>query len=234
MSATSAVRVPMPPMNGTGMRSPKSARLGIVCTTLAAPSTRRCQAGRASARCRAARRRRSRVPTDTTTSSRCRPVSVRISPATLVAPGLRGTPRTAGSSRGRELVRRAARRAAGRPRGAPSRSATRAASRRSWVTKTRRLPELSLERAELVLQLAPRDRIERAERLVEEQQRRVGGERACHADALALAARELVRIASPYSAAGSPTSSSSSSTRARRRRRPSPPAPGRCRRSPRR
>ena len=37
--------------------------------------------------------------------------------------------------------------------------------------------------------------IERGEGFVEEQQRRIGRERACHADALALAAGELVRIA---------------------------------------
>src|SRR3989304_5812385 len=40
-----------------------------------------------------------------------------------------------------------------------------------------------------------RERVGRAEGLVEEEERGIGGERAGHADALALAARELMRIA---------------------------------------
>ena len=39
------------------------------------------------------------------------------------------------------------------------------------------------------------DRVDRAERLVHQQQRRIGGERARDADALALAAGQLVRVA---------------------------------------
>ncbi len=45
-----------------------------------------------------------------------------------------------------------------------------------------------LERLELPLNLAPGDRIEGAERLVEQDHRRIGGERPRHADALALPA----------------------------------------------
>ncbi len=41
-SATMAVLAPTPPIHGTGIRKPNSARLGIVCTTLAAPITQRC------------------------------------------------------------------------------------------------------------------------------------------------------------------------------------------------
>ena len=58
-----------------------------------------------------------------------------------------------------------------------------------------RLGELLLEAEELVLEPLPDDRVDRPEGLVHEQHRRVGGERAGHADALALAARELARIA---------------------------------------
>ncbi len=36
--ATMAVRLPMPPMNGIGIRNPNSARLGMVCITFAKPS----------------------------------------------------------------------------------------------------------------------------------------------------------------------------------------------------
>ena len=49
-----------------------------------------------------------------------------------------------------------------------------------------------LDAAELLLQLAARDRIERAERLVHQQHRRIGGQRAGHADALPLSAGQLV------------------------------------------
>ena len=50
-----------------------------------------------------------------------------------------------------------------------------------------------LDAAELAVQLRAGDRIERAERLVHQQDRRVGGQRARHADALPLTARQLQR-----------------------------------------
>ena len=62
------------------------------------------------------------------------------------------------------------------------------ASSMSWVTKTTVLRELGLEAQELVLKAVAGDRVDGAERLVHEHQRRVGGDRAGDADALALAA----------------------------------------------
>ena len=56
-----------------------------------------------------------------------------------------------------------------------------------------RLADRRLDAPELAVQLAARDGIERAERLVHQQNRRIGRERARHADALALAARQLLR-----------------------------------------
>jgi hypothetical protein len=53
------------------------------------------------------------------------------------------------------------------------------------------LPHLVVQAQELELEAISRDRVEGAERLVHEHQRRVGGERARQADALALATREL-------------------------------------------
>ncbi len=50
-----------------------------------------------------------------------------------------------------------------------------------------------LNAPELAMNLGARDRIERAERLVHEQNRRIGGERAGDADALPLTAGELIR-----------------------------------------
>ena len=58
-----------------------------------------------------------------------------------------------------------------------------------------RLLELAQNAQELVLEASTRDRIERAERLVHQHHRWIGGERACNADALLLTARELARIA---------------------------------------
>ena len=89
------------------------------------------------------------------------------------------------------------------------------ASSMSWVTKTIVLRELGLQAQELVLQALAVDRVDRAERLVHQHQRRVGRERAGHADALALAAGELRRVAVAHVAAAGRSRSSSSSTRAR-------------------
>ncbi len=55
--------------------------------------------------------------------------------------------------------------------------------------------ELLLQRFELLLDFPPGDRIERTERLIEQNDRRVGSERPSDADALALAAGKLPRIA---------------------------------------
>ena len=55
-----------------------------------------------------------------------------------------------------------------------------------------RLSQPRLDAAELLLQLTPRDRVERAERLVHQQDRGIRGEGPRHADALALSARQLI------------------------------------------
>jgi hypothetical protein len=57
------------------------------------------------------------------------------------------------------------------------------------------LVQLLLEAEQLVLELGPDDGVDRAERLVHQQHRRIGGERTCDTDALLLAAGELVRVA---------------------------------------
>ena len=73
-----------------------------------------------------------------------------------------------------------------------TRSATASASSWSCVTKTRRDAELGLDAADLIAQLHAHLRVERRERLVEQQHARAGDERAGERDALLLAARELV------------------------------------------
>ena len=55
------------------------------------------------------------------------------------------------------------------------------------------LADRGLDAPKLAVQLAARDGIERAERLVHQQNRRIGGERARDPDALALAAGQLLR-----------------------------------------
>ena len=57
------------------------------------------------------------------------------------------------------------------------------------------LAQLILQPEELVLELLADHRVDRAERLVHEHHRRVGGQRARHPDPLLLAARELVGVA---------------------------------------
>ena len=58
-----------------------------------------------------------------------------------------------------------------------------------------RLAQLGLQGQQLVLQRGADHRVDGAERLVHQQDRRVGGEGAGHADALLLAAGQLVRVA---------------------------------------
>ena len=69
------------------------------------------------------------------------------------------------------------------------------ASSMSCVTKITVLPTSRCSRRSSVCRRSARDRVERAERLVHQEHRRVGRERAREADALALPARELRRVA---------------------------------------
>ena len=87
----------------------------------------------------------------------------------------------------------------------------------------RREVELPANPQERLLKPVARQRIEGAERLVEQHHERRGGERARHADALLLPARQLRGPPLPHDRAGaSSTSSSSSSTRLRMRARSQP------------
>ena len=85
-----------------------------------------------------------------------------------------------------------------------------------------RLLEFLLQLEELVLQALARDRIDRPERLVHQQHRRIAAESPGHADPLALTAGELVGEAPGVVAGSRPTSSSSSLTRRSTRARSHP------------
>ena len=74
-----------------------------------------------------------------------------------------------------------------------TRSASSSASSWSWVTKTVVWPVRVVDLAQPAAQLAAHLRVERAERLVEQQHLRLDRQRAGQRDALALAAGELAR-----------------------------------------
>ncbi len=61
----------------------------------------------------------------------------------------------------------------------------------SWVTKMIVLRDLAVEPEKVVLEPVPGDRVDRAERLVHEHDRGVGGHRPGDADPLLLATGEL-------------------------------------------
>ena len=75
-----------------------------------------------------------------------------------------------------------------------TRSDRKIASSTEWVTKITVSPVRCPDLQQLVLQLLARHRVERAERLVHQQELGIVGEHARDRDALLHAARELVRI----------------------------------------
>ena len=87
------------------------------------------------------------------------------------------------------------------------------ASSMSCVTKTTVFRTSLVQAQELVLEPVASDRVDRAERLVHQHQRRVGGQRAGEADALALAAARAAPGSASAYVGSSPTSSSSSAAR---------------------
>ena len=76
-----------------------------------------------------------------------------------------------------------------------TRSASLSASSMSWVTKTMVLCNWLCRRKDLVLQLVTDNRVDGGERLVHQQNRRIGGQGPCHADALLFSAGKLRGIA---------------------------------------
>ena len=167
------------------------------CSTLAPASRASCAASspstsRLGERLRAdrhARRRSRRSPAPRRRPRRSRGASD-VSPSARCARTKRATNGRPARGRARRACR-AARRA--RRGAARARRAKNAASARSCVTSTTVLPSSREDRAQVRLQLRARDRIERAERLVEQQDLRLEEQRAHEAHALRLPAGELVR-----------------------------------------
>ena len=76
-----------------------------------------------------------------------------------------------------------------------TRSEIESASSWSWVMYIVAMPEAALDPPDLEPKRQPDRRVERRQRLVEQQYRRLDGERPGEGDALLLATRQLVRIA---------------------------------------
>ena len=71
MRTTTAARAPMPPTSGTGSRNPNIARLGMVWTMLATPTSGALSRGRRAANTPVGTPRAIAASVDTATSSTC-------------------------------------------------------------------------------------------------------------------------------------------------------------------
>ena len=191
----------MPPMNGTRDQEAeeREARDRLHDVGEAEDRTRETRPPRqrdAQRERRSRRRARSRRRRAAT----CSPVSARISPrrSQKNASEPAHDPNSATNSRdervrgrARQLLARADLADAAARRSTATRSARRNASRRSCVTSSTAAASRARHDEELLLHGAAGDRVEGAEGLVHQEQRRIRRERARHADALPLAAREL-------------------------------------------
>src|SRR5213595_2787801 len=177
-SATMAVVAPMPPMNGSGMRKPNRARLGTVWNTFATPSTGPRHAGRRVSRTPSGTPITIAAPVEIATRYRCCP---RV-PGLPASCGRRSPRGSCGCHEGfafrmiapPELVGRAEKREPALQH-EPDAGAEQQPLTHVVRHKDHALAEPPLERRELALQLHPGNRVERAEGLVQEQERRVGG-----------------------------------------------------------
>ena len=197
VSATSAVRVPMPPTNGSGIRNPNSARLGMVCARLASATIGLAIDGRRAATMPSGMPIAAATAVDANTRMTCSPSRAMNSARCAGDEGdeLAHRSPTSAATRGSDEARTAA--GVSHATICPSlktamRSASANASAMSCVTSTTVAPQRRLQPLEFGVQLGLRDRIERAERLVHQQQLRIGRQRARQADALTLATGQLI------------------------------------------
>src|SRR5262249_13743048 len=201
-----AVRAPMPPIAGSGIRKPKSARLGMGWATVGKPRSGRGSRGERVISTPSGTPTATAADVETRTRTRCWPKrkasSLRRS-ARNARNALTAGPRS--RERGpQEVVDEAGRGLlADLPRRPPLEDAA-AVHHHDLVREPQRLGHvvgdeehgLAQRRPqidELVLDPSPRQGVERAEGLVHQQQRGIGRERARQPDALALAPGELGR-----------------------------------------
>ena len=191
------------------MRKPNSARLGTVCMMLAKPRIGLLSAGLRVSRMPSGTPIRTAMPVEMTTRNRCSKTSSASSPRLCAKNSSSVTPvsRSLGRRESRRRRRaprdgtiRAARRAAPSKTISPSLSSADAVAEHESFgdivgDEHHGLAELLLQGFELLLNIAPGDRIEGAEWFVQENHRRIGGQRPGDADALALAAGKFAREA---------------------------------------
>src|ERR1039458_9296418 len=199
MSATIAVVFPTPPRNGSGRRKPKTARLGTVWTMFTTPSVqRRSRARRARITAEGAAMTTA-ANTDMATSHRCSPDNLTISAGCMrfvgrpLSQGREERPRL----RGARLNKLGGPRYNFEPAFLQERDPGSEHQRLANVVgdEKRGLAEGSLQSSEALLHLEPRHRVERRERFIEQQQRRIRRQRARDANALFFASGKLSWIA---------------------------------------
>src|ERR1019366_8433553 len=195
MSATIAVVLPTPPSNGIGRRKPKTARLGPVCTTFTTPSVQR-----------RSRARRTRITADgaamttatntaTATSHRCSADNLTISASGMRFVGCR-------LPQGRQERHRLWRSRLHKlfrpddnfePPFLQQRDPRAEHECFADVVgdEERGLAQGSLHAREALLHLKPRHRVERRERFIKQQQRRIRRQRAGDSNPLLFAAGKL-------------------------------------------
>src|SRR6185437_14077194 len=188
----------MPPINGIGIRKPNNARLGIVCRILANPSANR------RVRTLEAAEMPSGIPIahamtiDVTTSIRCSP--------------RRPVPSSSRSRRTSLSMQHSQKRSGFGICARVEFSRRTEEYHATFVQQTDSgpeadrfanvvchedggLPQFGSQTKEFILKIEPGDRIERAERLIEEQYGRIGRQRSRHANALPLTPGEFARKA---------------------------------------
>ena len=192
MRATIAVRIPIPPMNGTGMRNPNSAREGIVWIASTSCSAARPARARLAHQMPSGMPRTTPMPTAMATIITCSAVARR-TVAIMRTDSLRRRSAAPAVAVGNEFVRR---RVADDPAGVEQHDSLGDPHRLRKIVRHEEDRDAAAKRAKRVLQLAPDDRIERAERFIAQENRRLRDHGPCDADALLLAAGERSRISS--------------------------------------
>src|SRR6185295_16684560 len=224
MSTTSAARAPTPPTSGTGSRNPNIARLGIVCTMLATAISGAASRGRFAANTPSGTPSATAAEVEAATSSTCCPSRLASSALCDNQNAIRRPIRDAYSRQRTQRVQRIQRSdpwnrgnrvqqltdpgvcrcgKGGGPVGrdkAPLVNHPNAIGERERFAHVvrdddHRLAQSILDAVKLTVQLGAGQRIERAERLVHQQDRRVDAKRPRDADPLTLSARQLVRPA---------------------------------------
>src|SRR5579883_3470111 len=186
----------MPPINGIGIRKPNRARLGMVCPILAKPSANRRVRGFEAAEIPTGMPMAHAIKIEVTTSSRCSPR--RFTPSSnrsrRTSLSTQHSQKRSGFGIGAriEICRRTQEHHASFVQEADSGPKP---DRFTNVVSNENggLSQIGPQTQELVLKIEPGDRIERAERLIEQQYGRIGGQRPRNTDALPLAPGKLPR-----------------------------------------